>query len=277
MSEYQSLLDKLNSSDAAVRLSAITDAAIIGSPEIVRMLGKLVRQAEIGEAPRQAAVEALGQNPHADAISELSRMAISDDPTERELTAIGLGQRNNPETIRLLIELLSDKVNTVRNLAERSLLALPEGVREWGIESLLVLLKHPIPLTRSPAARLLGLAKEPRALEPLLQLAKFDKQWLVRMWACKGLGDLGFVQALEVLAERLKSDEKNRVRAAAAEALGKLPHPQVEQILTECQHDEDGGVQKHIEESLAKLKRAHLGHDQPEEHHEPHFDEDSTE
>src|SRR5262249_8576293 len=141
------------------------------------------------------------------------------DPDEiyRGLCACGLGHLPTPESVALLIGLLTDKVNTVRNFAERSLLSMPQTVRETGVEPLLQLLKHPVPLTRSPAARLLGLTQDGRVLEPLLELLRQDRQWLVRMWVVKGLGDLGDHAAFDALSDRLLHDEKNRVRAAAAE------------------------------------------------------------
>jgi HEAT repeat protein len=94
------------------------------------------------------------------------------------------------------------------------------------------------------------------------------------MWAAKALGDLGLHGAFETLAACLKNDEKNRVRAAAAESIGKLRDPRSEAVLTAALADPDGGVQKHAEESLAKIKRAHIGHDEPEEFHEPHFEDE---
>ena len=130
-----------------------------------------------------------------------------------------------------LIIALTDKVNTVRNLCERSLLTMIELVRHKGVEQLLELLNHPVPLTRSPAARVIGRTRDPRGLDPLLNILQADRQWLARLWAAKALGDLGMTEAFDALAEVLKTDEKNRVRAAAAEAIGKLRTPQSAELL----------------------------------------------
>ncbi len=267
------LISQLLGMDLAVRQAAIQAAEKSTEPAVIATLVQLLRATETGEQPRHEIADALGRNGHAAAVTALQSGVSDPDETYRGLCACGLGYVATPESATLLIGLLSDKVNTVRNFAERSLLQMPQVVREHGVEPLLSLLNHPVPLTRSPAARLLGLTQDARALGPLLDLLKRDRQWLVRMWAVKGLGDLGFPEAFDALADRLRNDEKNRVRAAAAEAIGKLRHPLGEAALLTAVSDEDGGVRQHVEESLAKLRRSHVGHDEPEEHHEPHFEE----
>ena len=242
--------------------------------ENIATLVSLLKDPATGEMPRQALAEAIGRLGHPEAERALLAGIADSDETLRGLCAIGLGSVHTLQSVQGLLDLLADKSNTVRNLAERSLLQMPDAVQQYGIEKLLELLKHPVPLSRSPAARLLGLTQHPSGLTPLISLLTHDKQWLVRMWAAKGLGDLGFDAAFDILADRLKHDEKNRVRAAAAESLGKLHHSGVEAALTAAVSDEDGGVQKHAEEALAKIRRAHIGHDEPEEFHEPHFEDD---
>lgn len=266
------LVSRLLGDDLEARGLAIQESAKSNDSAVIVALLRLLRNPETGEQPRHEIADVLGRSGHADAILALKTGTADSDEIYRGLCACGLGHVATAESVALLISLLSDKVNTVRNLAERSLLQMPEAVRDHGVEALLALLKHPVPLSRSPAARLLGLSKDHRALAPLLKLLTQDRQWLVRMWAAKGLGDLGAVEAFDALADRLKHDEKNRVRAASAEALGKLDHPQVEEALQNAVNDEDGGVRQHVEESLAKLRRARIGHDEPEEHHEPHFE-----
>lgn len=268
------LVGQLLGSDLTVRSTAIEAAEKSSDPDVIAALIQLLQDPATGEQPRQLVADALGRNGCPQAVFAL-QMGVSDaDEIYRGLCACGLGHIPTAESVNLLIRLLGDKVNTVRNLAERSLLLMPEAVRETGFDALLELLSHPVPLSRSPAARLLGLTRDPRALQPLLDLLQKDQQWLVRMWAIKGLGDLGLNEAFDALADRLRHDEKNRVRAAAAEAIGKLQHPQAEAALSAALTDEDGGVRQHVEESLAKLKRAAQGHDEPEEHHEPHFEEE---
>ena len=267
------LAAQILSLDQTVRHTAIQSAESSTEPEVIAALITLLRDPATGEQPRHLVADALGKNGQPEAVAALQAGTADPDEIYRGLCACGLGHIPTAESVRVLIGLLADKVNTVRNLAERSLLLMPQPVHEAGFDSLLALLSHPVPLTRSPAARLLGLTRDRRALGPLLDLLQRDKQWLVRMWAVKGLGDLGFDDAFDALADRLKNDDKNRVRAAAAEAIGKLHHLEAETVLAAAQSDADGGVRQHAEESLAKLRRARHGHDEPEAHHEPHFED----
>lgn len=267
------LISQLRGTDATVRRQAIEAAEQSADPAVIATLISLLRDPDTGEQTRAAIADVLGRNGRPEALQALQTGVTDPDDIYRGLCASGLANVHNVATLRLLIALLADKVNTVRNLAERSLLQMLPLVRDMGVEPLLALLEHPVPLTRSPAARLLGLSQDGRALGPLLDLLKRERQWLVRMWVVKGLGDLGFTEAFPALADRLRRDEKDRVRAAAAEAIGKIPHPDAEAVLLDAVADVDGGVRQHVEESLAKLRRARAGHDEPEEHHEPHFDE----
>lgn len=253
------LIEDLTGSDLERRARAIEAAATTDDEAVVATLERLMLDPATGEQPRQAVAESLGRTQHPRAVAFLRESLTAADETQRGLGAIGLAFVSRPEIAKALTALLADKVNTVRNLAERSLLAMPEVVREHCVEDLLKLLEHPVPLTRSPAARLLGLTRDRRALLPLLHMLTGDRQWLARMWGAKGLGDLGAVEAFEPLARALREDEKNRVRAAAAEAIGKLPHPQVEAVLEAALSDEDGGVKKIAEEALAALRRSQRG------------------
>ena len=52
------------------------------------------------------------------------------------------------------------------NLAEGSLLRIVDLVRKNGVKRLLELLNHTVPLTRSPAVRIIVMTHDPRALDP---------------------------------------------------------------------------------------------------------------
>ncbi len=167
--------------------------------------------------------------------------------------AAALASCPSEETVCALIDALADSVNTVRNLAERSLLGMLDLVREHGLDRLIALLEHPVPLTRSPAARLLGHVGDRRALGPLLKILETDRQWLARMWAAAALGELGCPEAVPALAHALQHDEKNRVRAAAVEAIGRLKPPDALQWLQIAMQDPDGSVKQKAEEAAGRL------------------------
>lgn len=213
----------------------------------------MVLSSERSEPEQEMATMSLG---HLQQAPSLETFAKSDDPRVRSHAAAGYGYCSTEKSIYCLLDLLTDSVNTVRNMAERSLIRQMELVRTMGIEGLLQLLDHPAPLTHSPAARILGLSGDQRALQPLLHCASTGEKWLTRMWATKALGDLGCLEAYDELKRRLQTDEKNRVRATAAVALGELRHPQSREALEAAKSDEDEGVQTAIEEALDALSQS---------------------
>lgn len=107
---------------------------------------------------------------------------------------------------------------TNANMPER-----PEGADELeklGLSELVKALhEHTDPQVRQYAAYLLGQAKNPRAIQPLIEsLADFDKS--VREQATLALSNIGKA-AVEPLAEAMK-EPKWETRYRAAEALGKI-------------------------------------------------------
>ncbi len=251
-----SLIDDLKSGNVEVRKQAIERAVHAADDEIVDLLIQLVQEPDVGQDSREAAAIALAQMPSGRGGAFLLELICSDDPGFRSSAAVGLGHLQTGASMSALIKALADKVNTVRNLSERGLLSMIDVVRENGVDQLLEMLNHPVPLTRSPAARVIGMTHDPRALQPLLNILQTDRQWLPRLWAAKALGDLGMNEAFNALAEVLKTDKKNRVRGAAAEAIGKLRAPMSAELLKLALQDEDGGVRKVAEESLSVLAQA---------------------
>jgi len=256
-----SLIDDLKSGNVEVRKQAIERAVHAADDEIVDLLIQLVQEPDVGQDSREAAVITLAKMPGRLGGAFLLELICSDDPGFRSSAAVGLGHLQTEASMSALIKALADKVNTVRNLSERGLLSMIDVVRENGVEQLLEMLNHPVPLTRSPAARVIGRTRDARALDPLLNILQTDRQWLARLWAAKALGDLGMTEAFDALAETMKTDEKNRVRAAAAEAIGKLRAPMSAELLKLALKDEDGGVRKLAEEALSTLEQAGFEND----------------
>lgn len=223
------------------------------SEEILQRVTEIVADRDRAEVVRAEAAIALGRCSTDACRARLNHFLTHDDPVIRRLAVTGLGADTADETIEWLISMLTDSVNKVRNDAERSLMKREQQLARVGIESLLRTLNHSVALTRSPAARLLGLTQDPRALQPLLQMFE-SEDWLERMWAAKSLGDLGNLNAVPTLADHLKHDEKNRVRAASAEALARLRPEGVLELLQECnENDSDEGVKKAAHEGILSL------------------------
>jgi HEAT repeat protein len=111
----------------------------------------------------------------------------------------------------------------MRYMAEVNIPEKPEGAEEFekmGLSELVKTLhEHTDPQVRQYAAYLLGKAKNPRAIQPLIEsLADFDKS--VREQATLALSTIGKA-AIEPLAEAMK-EPRWETRYRAAEALGKI-------------------------------------------------------
>jgi HEAT repeat protein len=111
----------------------------------------------------------------------------------------------------------------MRYMVDANIPKKPEGAEELekqGLSDLVkVLHEHTDPETRQYAAYLLGQAKNPRAIQPLIEaLADFDKS--VREQATLALSTIGKA-AIEPLADAMK-EPKWETRYRAAEALGKI-------------------------------------------------------
>jgi HEAT repeat protein len=248
------LLSRLHSETEEARRAALEEAAGTQDETIVRAMLTHTMNPSMSDSERQFAAECLAKCSHGEITPALLPLLKSDQAIARTLAAIGLGGQSSPAVIVGLIQALTDAVNTVRNWAERSLLGQIAAVREHGIAELLKLLGHTVPLSRSPAARILGLTQDARAVQPLMQMAEADPEWLPRMAAVRALGDHGSGASVELLRRLLTSDPKNRVRAAAAEAIGKLRPTDAESLLrTALETDADAGVQKSAGEALRAL------------------------
>jgi HEAT repeat protein len=126
----------------------------------------------------------------------------------------------------------------MRNMAGTTIPEKPEGAEELekkGISELVMALhEHTDPQVRQYAAYLLGRAKNPRAIQPLIEaLADFDKS--VREQATLALSSIGKA-AIEPLAEAM-NEPKWKTRYRAAEALGKIADEKAVQPLIQGLRD----------------------------------------
>ncbi len=248
------LLEQFRSPAEEVRRAALLAAAGSSDTEVVQALIRHLANLQLSESERQLAAESLGKCDLPEISATLLPMLASESAFARTMAAAGLGGQQNAAAISTLVRGLTDPVNTVRNWSERSLLGMIPAVQQFGIESLIGLLSHEVRLSRSPAARVLGLTHDLRALVPLMRMAREDEEWLARMAAIKALGDLGNAEANDLVVHSLQSDPKNRVRAAAAESIGKLRPENAELLLrTALETDADDGVQKMAGEALRSL------------------------
>ena len=232
--------------------SAYTECEALDDQQVIDELASAVRSGDISEKARQRLARGLGKVPGTVSEQHVLDLLADSDPNMRGMACIGLAQRPEMGPVTCLIESLADDVNTVRNLAERGLIDLVETVPDLAVPGLLELLGSDQPLTRSPAARLLGLAGDSRALQPLLALLD-EEDWLTRMWACQALGDLGDKAACSAVTEKAQADPKNRVRASAVLALGKLKCEGAEETIRAAMKDSDAGVQNSASDALVAM------------------------
>jgi HEAT repeat protein len=144
--------------------------------------------------------------------------------------------------------------NSMRNMAEPNISQKPEGAEELekqGISDLTrALHEHTDPQVRQYAAYLLGKAKNPRAIQPLIEaLADFDKS--VREQAMLALSTIGKA-AIEPLAEAMK-EPRWETRYRAAEALGKIADEKAVQPLIQGLRDNRDHVRYMAAKGLHEL------------------------
>ena len=126
----ESLIDDLRSGDLEIRKQAIERAVHSADDEIVDRLIQLVQEADVGQESRDTAAVTLAQMPSGRGAAFLLELTDSDDPVLRGLAAVGLGSPKTAASMSALIQALADKVNAVRNLAERGLLSMIDVVRD---------------------------------------------------------------------------------------------------------------------------------------------------
>jgi len=83
---------------------------------------------------------------------------------------------------------------------------------------------------------------EPEAVDPLIEVLKYDKNGSVRLYAARALGELGDIAATIPLIESLQEDRNVDVRVRAARALGRLGGEEVVLPLVEALSDDNSQV-----------------------------------
>ncbi|MBE0527918.1 MAG: HEAT repeat domain-containing protein, partial [Thermoleophilia bacterium] len=136
-------------------------------------------------------------------------------------------------------------------------------IAENDFEELVRALRHRSDDVREQAARAVARLKssdgqlerykitDRRASQPLAMLLH-DPDPVIRLGACRALGEIGDPRAAKLLIERLE-DGSNTVRRAAADALGKTGSPEAVEPLIHALADQNPGVQITAVEALGVL------------------------
>lgn len=137
-------------------------------------------------------------------------------------------------------------------------------IAENDFEELVRALRHRSVDVREQAARAVARLKasegqlarytitDPRAAQPLAMLLR-DPDPVIRLGACRALGEIGDPRAARLLIERLE-DGSNTVRRAAAEALGKAGTAEAVEPLVHALADRSPQVQAAAVAALGELK-----------------------
>ena len=225
-------------------------------------------------ATRDTAAEVLGRLKDPGALEPLVAMMKSQDPTARRMAAEALEQLADPRSVDAwieamaspdLIEIASRSLKRIAELRER-IAGILDRLRDIedtvvleeariGISMDLIMLGRPAVLdlldalnddlwvVREAAAQALGIIGDLRAVEPLLNKAKTDRDRGVRESCIKALGEFGDARSIDVLIEAVQD---RTTRLAASEAMSKIkdirvlvPHLQLIQTM---KSDRDGLV-----------------------------------
>ena len=140
-------------------------------------------------------------------------------------------------------------------MAEMNMPERPDGAEElekMGLNELVnALHDHTDPMVRQYAAYLLGMTKNPRAIQPLVEaLGDFDKS--VREQAMLALSQIGKA-AIEPLSVAMK-EPKWETRYRAAEALGKIADEKAVKPLTQALMDSKDHVRYMATKGLRVLR-----------------------
>lgn len=147
---------------------------------------------------------------------------------------------------------LYTKRANIRDLAKLAQSKDPELAGEAVTALNQILANEDLPLAKIEAARALGTARPPQAIDGLLS-ALDEPDAEVRMAVCDSLGKQGSPLAIAGLERVINSDTENDVRLAAARALGNIDDPEAARALTLALNDRSPALQFRSMESLKQI------------------------
>ena len=206
------LVQILKDDDLSVRMAAGNALAKIGKPAVPPLIIALTDKRN---DVKETAAETLGKIKDPRATKPLIQLLKDDDlgvrlTTERSLQALG------KPVVHLLIEALEDDSNNVRNGAAAVLGRIQDT---QAIDRLCRLLKSKHPSDRNSAIKALENIASPTSTENIIEALK-DKDRDVRRTSLRALGAIGDARALTPLMNILKINKDDR--EYAYEAIGKI-------------------------------------------------------
>lgn len=235
----------LNNPDWRVRASACTELAENPTPEAIARLVEALGDAKW--QVREAAAVALGRCGEA-ALEPVVAQADGDEDAVRIAAINALGEIGHTDALPKLRVYLEDELWSVREAAVEAVGQIGDAS---GAGAAAKALGDAETQVRRAAAVALGRMDAPGS-RAALEDALVDADWGVREAAARSLGQLGDSDAAGALLTRL-DDEDAAVREAAANALGELRSPQALDALLDALGDERQRVRQSAAEALTAL------------------------
>ena len=224
-----------------VRARAASAIAKIGDLQTLPLLIALLKDKE--KIVRMAAAYAVVKFKDPRWLIPLSDVVLEDQQIEvRQSVASAMAESKKPQVIPYLIEALKDSFWWYER--ENVMAPLIEAIASFGadaVEPLIQALKHPEGAVRKNAASILGMIRDPRAVEPL-GMALYDFHVDVGEQAATALGQFG-AASLEIFDEAMRASESS-IRIHALTGLGLVQDPRAIELIAYGLHDPDRHVQK---------------------------------
>ena len=225
-----------------VRARAAAALAKIGDPQSLPLLIELLKDKE--KIVRMAAASAVVKFKDPRWLVPLSDALLEDQQIEvRQVVASAMAESKNPQVIPYLIEAMQDSFWWYER-QDNAAAPLIEALASFGadaVEPLIQALRHPEGAVRKNAASILGMIRDPRALEPL-GMALYDVHVDVAEQAGTALGLFG-AASLEYFDEAMRASEASS-RIHALTGLGLVKDPSAIELIAYGLRDPDRQVQK---------------------------------
>lgn len=155
-----------------------------------------------------------------------------DDWALREDAATLLGEFGDPRAVDPLVEVLHDEDRAVRDAATGAL----RKIGRAAVSALIVALQDPNGNVQEAAVAILKDLADPRSVEPLIGCLT-SPNWVLRMYAAKGLGIIGDERAVMPLVPLL-IDSVKAVRADTTDAMSRIGRPALPTLIAALRHQE---------------------------------------
>jgi adenylate cyclase len=165
-----------------------------------------------------------------DSLSKLIQKSKHKDENVRRDAIEELGNIRDPRAIEALVFALGDEDEQLKVQASMILW----DIGKPAVEPLINAIQSPLPKVHCKAAQTLGLIKDPRAIDPLIEALSYNKvvRWCIEQ-ALSGIGK----PAVGRLTQKLKSNDPI-IKASSARILAEM-YPPAEEPLIEALHNKD--------------------------------------